>query len=140
MQMQALKVRADLDALETIGEYVSEAAEEAGLDQKAAYGLSLAVDEIATNIIMYGYGEDNPDGVLEVRADHSEAGLAIILEDTAAPYDPTQAAQPELNRAPEQREAGGLGIYLAIRSVDVFQYERVGDRNRNVFTVKIDPK
>lgn len=140
MQMQALKVRANLDALETISEYVSEAAEQAELDQKAAYGLCLAVDEIATNIIMYGYGEDNEDGWLEVQVCKTEAGLSIIIEDTAAPYDPSQASQPELNLAPEQRQAGGLGIYLAIRSVDSFQYERVGDRNRNVFTIKIGAK
>jgi serine/threonine-protein kinase RsbW len=34
----------------------------------------------------------------------------------------------------EQRPIGGLGVFLAIRGVDQFQYERVGDRNRSIFT------
>ena len=86
--MEPLTVPGTLDALATIGKYVLAAAAVAGLDNKAAYRLRLAVDEIATNIIAYGYQPMGQDGVIDVRADIDEQTLTITLEDTAPAFDP----------------------------------------------------
>ena len=55
--MESLTVSGTLDSLKTIAAYVLSAAENAGLEKKPAYKLRLAVDEIATNIIVHGYEE-----------------------------------------------------------------------------------
>jgi anti-sigma regulatory factor (Ser/Thr protein kinase) len=63
----------------------------------------------------------------------------VTLEDWAAPFDPRTRELPgeeELARPLEEREAGGLGILLAIRGVDRFDYRRVGDHNETVFEVR----
>lgn len=112
------------------------AASTAGLVKKTSYKLRLAVDEIATNIIIYGYEGAGLAGELAMHADLDEQSLTISIEDTGVPYDPTQEPAPDdLDKPIEQRQIGGLGIYLATQSVDKFIYERVGDKNRNIFIV-----
>ena len=134
--MKALTVPGKPDSLSTIAAYVLDAAERAGLDRKAAYRLRLAVDEVATNIIFYGYEEAGIEGDITVSADMDDHTLTITLEDLAQPFDPLQHAEPgDLDLPLEQRQIGGLGIYLAIKGVDKFTYERHGGRNRNVFLV-----
>ena len=113
------------------------AAASAGLDKRASYRLRLAVDEIATNIIVHGYAEAGLQGALELRADIDDRTLIIAIEDTGVAYDPRQAPVPDTDLPLEQRPIGGLGVYLAIRSVDEFLYERVGDRNRTIFKMHL---
>lgn len=134
--MESMRIKANLDALEVIGDYVAAAAQQAGLDEKASYNLCLAVDEIATNIIVYGYAEAGLEGLLELWANNADRSLAITLEDTAMHYDPRTTPLPDMSLPPEERSPGGLGVYLAIRSVDDFLYEQVGNRNRHIFTMR----
>jgi anti-sigma regulatory factor (Ser/Thr protein kinase) len=116
------------------------AAQEAGLDKKAAYKLRLAVDEIASNIIIHGYEEAGLSGEVVVLARIDPETLTIALEDTSAPFDPRGKGRPEhIDRPIEERPIGGLGIYLTLESVDKFDYEYIGNRNRNIFVVKRPP-
>ena len=139
--MEALTVAGTLDSLEAISQYVMTAAAAAGLDKKASYNLCLAVDEIATNIIVYGYQEAGREGILNLQALLDEQSLTISIEDTGIPFDPSSKASPDDLELPlEQREPGGLGVYLAIQGVDKFLYERVGGRNRNIFVVNFPKK
>jgi len=131
--MKRSTVSATLDSLEAVAEFVMAAAAAAGLDKRASYRLRLAVDEIATNIIVHGYVEAGLQGALELCADIDERTLTLSIEDTGVAFDPRQAAVPETDLPLEQRPIGGLGVYLAMRNVDEFLYERVGDRNRTIF-------
>lgn len=134
--MEALTVPGTLDSLSIIGQYVVKVAAAAGLDKKAAYRLRLAVDEIATNIITHGYDEANLEGVIDVRVDIDETALTIFLEDTGASYIPGQVSKrSDLHLPLDQRQIGGLGVYLAIQGVDKFHYERLEGRNRHTFVV-----
>jgi anti-sigma regulatory factor (Ser/Thr protein kinase) len=113
-----------------------EAAEAAGLDKKSAYRLRLAVDEIATNIVVYGYQGSKTEGVIELHAVIAEQTLTLTIEDTGPPFDPRSRPEPDdLDLPLDERDMGGLGIHLAITGVDEFVYERVGLRNRNIFIV-----
>lgn len=134
--MKPLIVPGKLDSLSAVGKYVLEAAAAAGLDKKAAYRLRLAVDEVATNIVTYGYEEAGLEGDITVRADINDHALTIALEDVARPFDPMLHESPDDFDLPlEERKIGGLGIYLAINGVDKFTYERAGGQNRNTFVV-----
>jgi serine/threonine-protein kinase RsbW len=137
--MQSLTVPGRLDSLKSIADFVLTAAAQVGLDKKAAYKLRLAVDEIATNIILHGYEEAGCEGDIHLSAVINDHQLEIALEDSAILYDPqqTQAIETaELQRPLAERQIGGLGVYLAIQGVDQFHYERIGERNRNIFKVK----
>ena len=134
--MEPLTVPGTLDSLTIIGQYVNAAAAAAGLDKKVAYRLRLAVDEIATNIIVHGYEEAGRTGAVLVRAALDQAALTITLEDTAVPFDPRHRLRPDQIDLPiEERPIGGLGVYLTTENVDRFEYEYVGNRNRNIFVM-----
>ena len=134
--MDPITLPGTLESLPAIGQYVMAAAKEAGLDKKAAYRLRLALDEVATNSIVHGYEEHGLTGMLDVWADIDEQALRIYVEDTGPAYDPRSTPPPEnLDRPLEERAIGGLGVYLTLRGVDQFLYERVGNRNRNIFVI-----
>jgi anti-sigma regulatory factor (Ser/Thr protein kinase) len=132
--METLTIPGTLDELSELMDYVNQAAMAAGLDERATYRLCLAVDEIATNIICYGYDAAGKSGNLTVWAEIEGEGLEIHLQDTARTFDPRQAPPPDdLSRPLEEREAGGLGIYLALWGVDDFNYEQTPVCNHSIF-------
>ncbi len=134
--MASVTVPATLESLQSIGRHVLEEAERAGLDKSRAYRLRLAVDEVATNIITHGGDIGIASPTIDLTIGVGDDELTVVLEDTGPAYDPLAAPKPEgLDRPLAQRAIGGLGVYLAIRAVDRFTYERVGGRNRNVFTM-----
>ncbi len=133
-----LVLPANLNSLGTIRKFALEAAADAGMDENASYNLQLAVDEIATNVIVHGYQEANLTGEIRLYRERTDKRLRIIIEDTGVPFDPRTLKLPdeeELSRPLEERSVGGLGIYLAFKGVDRFDYERAGNRNRNIFEV-----
>lgn len=136
--MEPINLPANLDALEEIGSYVVRATTEAGLPPRSAYGLRLAVDEIATNIVTHGYREAGISGEVTVSAALTDSSLTVVLEDGGIPFDPLRHPLPGedvLNLPLEDRPIGGLGIFLALRAVDAFRYERTDELNRNIFVV-----
>jgi serine/threonine-protein kinase RsbW len=136
MSEKRLTVPGHLDSLNDIAVYIMKTATEAGLDKKAAYRLRLAVDEIATNIITHGYDEAGLEGEIVVRSSIDDETLTIYLEDTGAAYNPQLNEAPhDLNLPLEERQIGGLGLYLTTRNVDKFVYKRIGNQNRHTFVV-----
>ncbi|OGO13104.1 MAG: hypothetical protein A2032_00840 [Chloroflexi bacterium RBG_19FT_COMBO_49_13] len=134
--MQSLTVPGKLDSLEKIGKYIMLAAKNAGLEKARTYKLRLAVDEIVTNIINYGYLRAGLEGVISIEAEIDEHALTITLDDTSGYFDPTlkPPPPPEYFTQPlEERSIGGWGVYLAIQSVDQFHYQRIQDHNHNIF-------
>ena len=125
-----------LDSLGLIRDYVKAAATMAGLDKKRTYDLCLAVDEIATNIILHGYEDAGISGEVVVQAKMDGPTLTITLEDEGKSFNPLEKTTPteeDLTRPLEERPIGGLGLFLAIKGVDEFKYERIHGRNRNIF-------
>ncbi|MFN2169541.1 MAG: ATP-binding protein, partial [Anaerolineae bacterium] len=77
--MDDLTVPGTLKSVRTIGQYVLTAAEEAGLEERAAYRLRQAVDEIATNAVIHGYQLCGREGCLTVSARLNKGKLTITL-------------------------------------------------------------
>jgi serine/threonine-protein kinase RsbW len=135
--VDSLVVPGTLDSLRPVGQYVLSAATDAGLEKSAAYKLRLAVDEIVTNIIVHGYGESGLSGDVELQTELDDGSLRIVVSDTAVPFDPKTLPPPaDMDKPLEERQIGGLGIFLVYDSVDDFQYEHDGTHNRNIFVVK----
>jgi len=137
--MKKLVLPGKLESLSGIRRCAEEAASAAGLDSGRTYDLCLAIDEIATNIIVHGYEETMRSGDIGIRAEVTEGELRLILEDTSPPFDPRTLAPPKeyLDKPLEDRPIGGLGVYLALQSVDGFEYRQKGTTNCSVFTMKL---
>jgi serine/threonine-protein kinase RsbW len=135
--MDPLRVPARLEALATIREYVRRAADAGGIGKSAAYRLQLAVDEVAANIVVHGIGAGEADEIILVNAIIDDDAVRIVLEDTGPQFNPLDKQDPaDLDRPAENRQVGGLGVFLAIRNVDSFEYDRVGEINRNTLVMR----
>jgi anti-sigma regulatory factor (Ser/Thr protein kinase) len=137
--MPTLTLPGELSSLEPIADLVLEQARLAGLDKHATYQLRLAVDELATNIVIHGYTEHQKNGNIVATVDVDAHDLTVVLEDTAAPYDPTRrdvdCVEQDFDKPLEEREIGGLGIYFVRQAVDDFRYEWHDGRNRSTLVV-----
>jgi anti-sigma regulatory factor (Ser/Thr protein kinase) len=137
--MPTLTLPGELSSLEPIADLVLKQARLAGLDKRATYQLRLAVDELATNIVIHGYQEHHKNGSIAVTVDVGEHDLTVVLEDTAVPYDPTrrdvERVEQDFDKPLEEREIGGLGIYFVRQAVDDFRYEWRDGRNRSTLVV-----
>ena len=132
--MDTLRLPGRVESLAAIGMYIVQIAAEAGLGEQAAYGLRLAVDEIATNVVVHGYQVAGGSGELVVKVDQTVEKLTVVLEDTSPPYDPRLTPPPDiLDQEPEKRPSGGLGVYLARQGVDAYRYDFIDGMNRHTF-------
>lgn len=138
--MERRTVPAVLESLGELRRLAGEAAQRAGIDPAKSYTLQLAIDEIATNMILYGYKETGGSSVIVISNEIRDDRLVVRLEDEAPAFDPRTMEQPEaadLARPLDERTMGGLGIFLAVRGVDRFDYRHENGRNINVFEVLI---
>ena len=125
-----------LDSLALVRAYVSEAARTAGLDSGRTYNLCLAVDEIATNIVLHGYEEVDLKGDIIVEAFQEPGQLIIRLLDHGRTYDPDQVPKPDLEN-PLKQQSGGWGLFLGKTGVDQFDYTSTDSGNVHRFVVRL---
>ena len=126
----SLGIKADLDNLGQVRDFIESNMEETGLNRECAGELLLAVDEAVSNIIMHGF-KSKPDGNIELEVTRQPDSLLVQIRDNAPLFDPTKGSNPHLEISPLERDApGGFGVYLLNHLVDKITY-RVTEDGRN---------
>ncbi|RRR72162.1 MAG: STAS domain-containing protein [Candidatus Viridilinea halotolerans] len=120
--MDSLTLTADLDALGRVSAFITEAAALAGLDERATWQVQLAVDEAATNVIQHAYDLDNP-GDLTISWQSDGNCFVVVLRDYGRHFDPQNVPPPDVSSPLEERQVGGLGIYLITRLMDEVRFD-----------------
>jgi anti-sigma regulatory factor (Ser/Thr protein kinase) len=103
---------------------------------EAMYLVSLAIEELVTNCIKYGYQDANGhtiDFLLSV----DEGVLSLEVVDDGNPFNPLDAPRPDLSLPPEKRPIGGLGLHLLRELADEMRYERRDGTNRLSLTKRM---
>jgi anti-sigma regulatory factor (Ser/Thr protein kinase) len=120
-------------------ELVAQLAKERGLSDDAVFGLNVALDEMLSNIIKYGYTDD---AIHEIRIRFNFTGplLVVEIEDDGQPFDPCAAAPVDVDAPMEERKVGGLGIHIVRALMKDVGYERVDGRNRLIMKMLLQPK
>jgi anti-anti-sigma factor len=125
-----------LSELERLGRGVETFAQRAGLSPQATFELSLAVDEVVTNIISYAYGDGDAHEIV-VRLAVESGDVVVEIEDDGRPFDPLAVPAPRVDLPPAARPVGGLGMHLVRKVTDAVHYERRQERNRLVMRKQI---
>lgn len=99
---------------------------EYGIDDETAKSLNLAIEEWVANVINYAYPK-GLRGHVEVRAGVSDQVLTVVIKDHGIPFDPTQHADVDIDAELDDRQIGGLGIFLVRNIMDTMDYERTAD-------------
>jgi len=105
-----------------------------GIGGQTGYVTNLAVEELATNILKYGYDDTVVHEIL-LRVDVEPGAVRLLLEDDGHPFNPLDLPEPDVHLPTEDREPGGLGIHLIRKLSDRMDYQRANGRNR--VTVRI---
>ena len=101
--------------------------EQWGANANARYLAQLAVEELGTNIIKYGY-DDQEEHLIRLSARSEKDRFQISLDDDGHEFNPCVAPEPDPNLSLEERAPGGWGLSL-VRRLTRMEYERRGDRN-----------
>lgn len=126
--MQSLTLPASLESLSALRRFLAETSACIGRDDQAVYDLQLAVDEIATNAVHYGGADKRGPATFTLLAEKTPDQFTVTLEEYGQEFDP--------RTAPQHPPPGGWGVRLALEGVDRFDYQRDGERNRNIFVLK----
>ena len=127
--MNELIIEATLENMEAVQEFIGERV--ADCPMKVQNQIAIVVDEIFSNIANYAY---NPKvGGAKVRVAVGE-DITIEFEDTGTAYDPLTAKTPDITLSEEEREIGGLGLFMVKKMMDSVEYRR--DGHRNILTIK----
>jgi anti-sigma regulatory factor (Ser/Thr protein kinase) len=100
-----------------------------GINGQAAYAINLAIEELATNILKYGY-DDTAEHFIGLQAEVQPHKVVLVLEDDGHEFNPLQAPPPDLSLSMDEREPGGLGICLVRQFSEHVNYERRDGKNR----------
>jgi serine/threonine-protein kinase RsbW len=117
-----------LTELERVAHEVEAFGEAHGIAAKLIFNVNVALDEILTNVISYGYPEGG-EHVITVRLALKAAELVIEVEDDGRPFNPLTVTPPDLKESPEERPIGGLGLHLVRKMMDRLEYRREQDKN-----------
>jgi len=98
------------------------------LEPRLAYAVELALDELVTNVVSYGYAPGT-SGQIEVTLAVEKDSVTLTVADDGHPYDPLRAHEPPLTEPLDTRRIGGLGVHLVRSLMDEFGYRREGGRN-----------
>ncbi len=128
-----LVLRNDTAELPAVTAALSSFCQQHGINEGAVFDVTLALEEIFTNIVRHGY-EDKEQHEIEVVIRKQGDWLTLRVADDGRAFDPSKAAQPDIELPVEQRQIGGLGIHLVKSVTDALEYHRVD--GKNIVTVK----
>jgi len=132
--MTTLRLCADLAQLTAIREFVARSGRELDLDERANYDLQLAVDEACTNVIQHAYG--GRAGEIEVTVEPAEGGVRVTVADWGTPFELHKVPVPDVAAPLEQREVGGLGLFLIHQLMDDVRFDFDAELGNTLTMVK----
>ena len=132
--MEELTVEAVVENIPLATEFVNRQLEAFQWPVKARVQIDIAIDELFGNIALYAYHPEA--GSVTVRVEVTEEPLAVIIAfiDNGKPYDPLANQNPDTALSAEEREIGGLGIFMVKKSMDEVSYHYKD--GQNILTIK----
>ena len=131
--MRELKTAAAMDQLDEVLAFVEEELEKHSEDPNVNIQISIAVEEVFVNIAHYAYKPNEGDAVIQIDFAEDPKSVTITFIDSGMEFDPLAKPDPDVTLPAEDRQIGGLGIYMVKKSMDEVTYERRD--GRNIFTI-----
>jgi anti-sigma regulatory factor (Ser/Thr protein kinase) len=118
---QCIEVPARHDGVLRLIAFADQIEQTQALSFDQSYLLRLVIEEIATNIVKYGYTADEA-GVIQLECSCDDGVLQVIIRDCGKPFDPREPPNPHLGDDLARRQIGGLGLFLVRESADELFY------------------
>ena len=125
--------RNDISEISRLAGFIDEVAEKFSLPMDLVFSLNLVLEEAVTNVIMYAYPKEEHEFIY-LSADIKDGSLVFVLTDSGKEFDPTLIPDADISLSAEERQIGGLGIFLIRQIMNEVKYERID--NKNVLTLE----
>ena len=131
--MKKIILKAKVDNLDEVLSFIDAELEEAGCTPKKQMQIDLSVEELYVNIANYAYGDSEGDAEIWIDTNGGKSRAEITFIDSGIPYNPLEKDDPDVTLPAEEREIGGLGIFLVKKNMDdvIYKYED----NKNKLTI-----
>ena len=126
--MKELTLPAAAENIEKAVDFVNVQLEAAGCPPKTMIQIDVAIDELFGNIAHYAYGKGTGDATVRVEVTE-EPAVIITFIDSGIPYNPLEKPDPDVAQSLEERQIGGLGIFMVKKSMDDITYEYKDGQN-----------
>ena len=123
-----LVIKNDISEINKLAVFIEELSEELVLTPELTFNLNLVLEEAVSNVIYYAYGEEKQKEI-SLMAKMSENNLIFVLTDSGKEFDPTKVPDADITLSAEEREIGGLGIFLIRQIMNIVEYQRIDGKN-----------
>ena len=124
---------AKIEALSDVLGFVDRTLEDYGCPMKIQTAVCVAIEEVFVNVAHYAYGDGEGDMVLGIGFDEESRNITFRMTDRGTPFDPLQKPDPDITLSAEEREIGGLGIFITKKTMDNVTYTY--ENGENVLTM-----
>lgn len=100
---------------------------------KIQVALCVAIEEVFVNVAHYAYGEGEGNMSLGIGFDEESRAITFRMTDKGVPFDPLKKPDPDITLSAEEREIGGLGIFITKKTMDSLTYTY--ENNENILTM-----
>lgn len=132
MNKHKLVLENKISEISKISAFVEEYDEANDIGMKTVFDITLALDELVTNIISYAFNDEEKH-FIEVDFDFMENQIEIEITDDGIDFNPLTKKDPDFDLDIDDMEIGGLGIHLVKQKIDEISYAR--QNNKNVLTL-----
>ena len=132
--MKELTIAATVKNIEAVTDFVNEQLEALDCPVKAQMQIGIAIDELFGNIAQYAYNPDVGEATVRVEVQQNPLSVVITFIDGGVPYDPLTAADPDTTLSAEERDLGGLGIFMVKKSMDEMTYRH--ENGKNILSIR----
>lgn len=129
--MNEITLSAKISNLNKVLDFINTELKEYNCSMKTRMQAAVAAEEIFVNIANYAYGSET--GLASVKCEVNEV-VTIEFTDSGTPYNPLKKTDPDITLSAEEREAGGLGIFMVKQCMDSVGYEYKD--GKNILTIK----
>lgn len=138
MRNHIINIKSKLQGIEVMTTQLEKMCNEWEINERVAFSMNLALEEILSNIINYGLkGKEDRSIIIRFSLDNNN--LRVQIKDDAPEFNPLDVAIPDdLDKSVEERSIGGLGIYLVKKFTDNFTYRRNNNKNIITLTKKLE--
>ena len=124
---------ATTDALADVLTFVEEQLESYECSMKNTTAICVAIEEVFVNVAHYAYADGNGTAVLDVGFDKDTRDVTFVLSDSGKPFDPLKKPDPDITLSVEERQIGGLGIFIVKKTMDSVTYSY--ENGKNILTM-----
>ena len=132
--MNILKVPAERGRLDDVQAFIDQNLAGVEYSLEAQIQLQIAVEELFVNIASYAYAPGHGDAVIGCQVEKNPPSITVQLRDWGKPFDPLAKKDADVTLSAEDRDIGGLGIYMVKNSMDAVDYKR--EDGQNVLTIR----